>query len=68
MDYSFLEVTEKLKSRESVKLTGFETFEIREKQNRMGRNPKTGEHLLIRGHKTVVFRPTKDFWEMGEES
>jgi hypothetical protein len=33
--------------------------------DRLGRNPKTGESLLIKEHRVVVFRPTRHFW--GEE-
>jgi hypothetical protein len=36
-------------------LTGFDTFEVRKRADRLGRNPKTGEPLLIKSHRVVVF-------------
>lgn len=63
LDFVIGEIAEKLKSGESVKLTGFGTFEVRTRKEKMGRNPKTGEEMLIKSHKAVVFRPAKDFLE-----
>lgn len=44
---------------ESVALTGFGAFSVRERQARTGRNPSTGEPITIAAHKTVGFRPGK---------
>jgi len=41
---------------ESVKLSGFGTFNVRKKNARRGRNPKTGEDLEITPRKTITFR------------
>ncbi|MGQ9571032.1 MAG: integration host factor subunit alpha [Thermodesulfovibrionales bacterium] len=41
---------------ESVKISGFGTFNVRKKTARRGRNPKTGEDLEITPRKTVTFR------------
>lgn len=41
---------------ESVKISGFGTFNVRKKTARKGRNPKTGEDLEITARKTVTFR------------
>lgn len=41
---------------ESVKISGFGTFNIRKKMARRGRNPKTGEDLEITPRKVVTFR------------
>jgi integration host factor subunit alpha len=41
---------------ESVKLSGFGTFNVRKKMARRGRNPKTGEDLEITPRKTITFR------------
>ena len=41
---------------ESVKISGFGTFNVRKKMARRGRNPKTGEDLEITPRKTLTFR------------
>ncbi len=41
---------------ESVKVSGFGTFNVRKKMARRGRNPKTGEDLEITPRKVVTFR------------
>ena len=40
-----------------VKLSGFGNFEIRDKRQRPGRNPKTGEEIPITARRVVTFRP-----------
>ena len=42
-----------------VQLSGFGTFVVRDKLERLGRNPQTGEAMVIPGRKTVIFRPSK---------
>lgn len=44
---------------ESVKLTSFGSFLLREKNERIGRNPKTGIEVPITSRKVVVFRPSE---------
>ncbi len=66
LDFVIEEISNSVLAGESVKLTGFGTFEVRKREDRLGRNPKTGEPLLIKSHKVVVFRPTRHFW--GEEA
>lgn len=53
----FEEVRETLESSEQVKLSGFGNFDLREKAERPGRNPKTGEDIPISARKVVTFRP-----------
>jgi len=43
---------------ESVKLTGFGTFDVRHKKARMGRNPKTGREVPITSRTVLSFRPS----------
>ena len=43
--------------RQQVKLSGFGNFEVREKSQRPGRNPKTGEEIPITARTVVTFRP-----------
>lgn len=40
-------------------LTGFGTFAVEERQERQGRNPRTGESIQIAASKVVKFRPGK---------
>jgi integration host factor subunit alpha len=43
---------------ESVKITGFGTFSVREKDERIGRNPKTGVEVPIPARRVISFRPS----------
>ena len=52
-------ITEELKNGGKVSLVGFGTFEVRERPERQGRNPRTGETLTIPACKMVKFRPGK---------
>jgi len=56
----------RLGSGEKVQITGFGTFMIRQKRERRGRNPQTGEEMVIRPRRSVVFRPSKLFGSAGE--
>jgi len=51
-------VVEALIRGESVKISSFGTFAVREKGARMGRNPKTGEEVPIEPRRVLVFRPS----------
>lgn len=57
----FDSIKSKLGDGEKVQITGFGTFVIRQKKERRGRNPQTGEEMLIRPRRSVVFRPSKLF-------
>ncbi len=46
-----------LENGENVKLSGFGNFQLREKNERPGRNPKTGEEIPISARRVVTFRP-----------
>jgi integration host factor subunit alpha len=50
-------IREALESGENVKLSGFGNFQLREKNQRPGRNPKTGEEIPISARRVVTFRP-----------
>jgi len=41
---------------ETVKISSFGTFSVREKNRRIGRNPKTGEEVPIEPRRVLVFR------------
>lgn len=53
----FDEIREALESNELVKLSGFGNFELRDKKQRPGRNPKTGEEIPITARRVVTFKP-----------
>lgn len=53
----FDEIRESLETNEPVKLSGFGNFELRDKKQRPGRNPKTGEEIPITARRVVTFRP-----------
>ncbi|HKK37393.1 MAG TPA: integration host factor subunit alpha [Paracoccaceae bacterium] len=51
-------VSDALVRGESVKVSSFGTFQVRQKGARMGRNPKTGEEVPIEPRRVLVFRPS----------
>lgn len=52
-------ITDALKAGEKVQLIGFGTFEVKERAERQGRNPKTGETLKIAASKHPAFTAGK---------
>ncbi|MDO4232851.1 MAG: integration host factor subunit alpha [Lautropia sp.] len=55
----FDEVSAALIRGESVKLSGFGNFQLRDKQQRPGRNPKTGEEIPISARRVVTFHASQ---------
>ena len=53
----FDKIVAALEKGEDVKLSGFGNFILREKKQRPGRNPKTGEEIPISARRVVTFRP-----------
>ncbi len=53
----FEEIITTLEGGENVKLSGFGNFVLRDKKQRPGRNPKTGESIPISERRVVTFRP-----------
>jgi len=53
----FEEVRGALENGQQVKLSGFGNFDLRDKQERPGRNPKTGQEIPITARRVVTFRP-----------
>lgn len=51
-------ISEALVQGDTVKISSFGTFAVREKGARMGRNPKTGEEVPIDPRRVLVFRPS----------
>ncbi|NOR81044.1 MAG: integration host factor subunit alpha [Methyloprofundus sp.] len=52
----FEEIKVSLEKGEQVKISGFGKFELRDKNSRPGRNPKTGEEIPITARRVVTFR------------
>ena len=57
VDSFFEAVRIALEGGENVKLSGFGNFQLRDKNQRPGRNPKTGEEIPISARRVVTFRP-----------
>ncbi len=57
VDAYFETIRGALENGENVKLSGFGNFQLREKNQRPGRNPKTGEEIPISARRVVTFRP-----------
>jgi len=57
VDVLFEDLRSALTSGEQVKLSGFGNFDLRDKNQRPGRNPKTGEEIPITARRVVTFRP-----------
>jgi DNA-binding protein HU-beta len=52
-------ITDSLKKGDSVVLVGFGTFSVRDRAERMGRNPQTGEEIQIKAAKVPAFKAGK---------
>lgn len=52
-------MTEALAQGETVKISSFGSFSVRQKGQRIGRNPKTGQEVPILPRKVLVFRPSQ---------
>lgn len=57
VDQFFEEIKAALADGSSVKLSGFGNFDLRDKNQRPGRNPKTGEEIPITARRVVTFKP-----------
>ena len=57
VDAFFDALREALEGGRQVKLSGFGNFDLRQKNQRPGRNPKTGEEIPISARRVVTFRP-----------
>ncbi len=52
------QISDALVDGDTVKISSFGTFTVREKGARVGRNPKTGEEVPIQPRRVLVFRPS----------
>lgn len=62
----FEEIRAALESGRQVKLSGFGNFDLRKKNQRPGRNPKTGEEIPISARRVVTFRAGRKLKERVE--
>jgi integration host factor subunit alpha len=62
----FEEIRSALESGRQVKLSGFGNFDLRKKNERPGRNPKTGEEIPISARRVVTFRAGRKLKERVE--
>ena len=59
VDCVFSSITQSLKRGEDVNLVGFGTFKVIKRKARKGRNPHTGEEIMIKATKAPKFTPGK---------
>ena len=63
VDAFFDEIREALDKGRTVKLSGFGNFQLRDKAQRPGRNPKTGEEIAITARRVVTFHASQKLKE-----
>ena len=63
VDSFFNTMKNALMSDEAIKIVHFGTFSLRDKNPRNGRNPRTGESILIKKRQMVSFKPSKTLRE-----
>jgi len=63
VDMVFTTMREEILSGNSVKISGFGNFEVKVRGRRVGRNPKTGEEVVIPPRYVVSFKPSNLFKE-----
>jgi integration host factor subunit alpha len=47
-----------LESGENLKISGFGNFDVKQKNDRRGRNPQTGETIIIEARRILTFKPS----------
>ena len=61
VDCFFNEISKALEAGNNVKISSFGTFSVKERKQRIGRNPKTGQEYPIKAHKSITFTPAVSF-------
>ena len=64
----FDEIRDALERGEAVKLSGFGNFQLRDKPQRPGRNPKTGEEIPITARRVVTFHASQKLKGMVDDA
>lgn len=52
-------IKETLESGEKIKIAGFGNFVVKEKADRRGRNPQTGDEIIISARRILTFKPSQ---------
>jgi DNA-binding protein HU-beta len=60
LDAALASITEALAKGEKVDVRGFGSFQVSEKKERQGRNPRTGEAMTIAARKVAAFKPSNE--------
>ncbi|MCG6921857.1 MAG: integration host factor subunit beta [Acidobacteriota bacterium] len=64
VDAVFSSIVEALQGGDKIELRGFGSFRVRHRASRTGRNPKTGEGVLVPAKKVPYFKPGKELREL----
>lgn len=51
-------IKETLEKSDKIKIAGFGNFEVKQKKDRRGRNPQTGEEITITARRILTFKPS----------
>lgn len=60
LDETFEEIAKAMVSQDNVKLSGFGSFTVRQKKERIARNPTTGEPAVVTARKSILFKASPD--------
>lgn len=52
-------IKETLENGEKIKIAGFGNFVVKEKADRRGRNPQTGDEIIISARRILTFKPSQ---------
>tara|TARA_B100001057_G_scaffold77988_1_gene73036 strand:+ start:163 stop:459 length:297 start_codon:yes stop_codon:yes gene_type:complete len=64
----FFLIVSNLEKEKKIKISNFGTFSVRLKKSRIGRNPKTKENKTISERNVILFKPSKDFKDLINQS
>jgi integration host factor subunit beta len=64
VDAVFSSIIEALQGGDKIELRGFGSFRVRHRAKRTGRNPKTGDSVLVPAKKVPYFKPGKELREL----
>ncbi len=64
VDAVFASIIEALQGGDKIELRGFGSFRVRHRASRTGRNPKTGDSVLVPAKKVPYFKPGKELREL----
>jgi integration host factor subunit beta len=64
VDAVFSSIVEALQRGDKIELRGFGSFRIRRRASRTGRNPKTGQGVVVPAKRVPYFKPGKELREL----